>query len=72
MFKNSTINLSALCNSRAKIACCSSELIVTFLYAGSSNQKSERSVRLIHPPSKKRAISSSDTSTFKKASDQFV
>jgi hypothetical protein len=29
-------NLSALCNSCAKIVCCSSELIFTFLYAGSS------------------------------------
>jgi len=31
-----TANLSALCNSRAKITCCSSELIFTFLYVGSS------------------------------------
>jgi hypothetical protein len=38
MFENPTVNLNALCNSCAKIACCSSELIFTFLYAGSSIQ----------------------------------
>jgi hypothetical protein len=30
VFQNPTVNLSALCNSCAKIACCSSELIFTF------------------------------------------
>jgi hypothetical protein len=38
MFENPTVNLIALCNSCAKIACFSSELIFTFLYAGSSMQ----------------------------------
>jgi len=36
MFENPTVNLSALCNSSTKIAWCSSDLIFTFLYAGSS------------------------------------
>jgi hypothetical protein len=38
MFENPTVNLNALCNSCAKIACCSSQLIFTFLYEGSSIQ----------------------------------
>jgi len=38
MFGNLTVNLSALCNWCAKIACCSSELVFTFLYAGSNKQ----------------------------------
>jgi len=38
MFENPTANLSALCNSCAKISRCSSELIFTFIYAGSSIQ----------------------------------
>jgi len=33
-----TVNFNALCNSCAKIACCSSEMILAFLYAGSSIQ----------------------------------
>jgi hypothetical protein len=37
-FENLTVNLNALCNSCAKIASCSSELIFTFLYAGSRIQ----------------------------------
>jgi hypothetical protein len=38
MFENPTINLSALCNSSAKIAWCSSEFIFTILYAHRSIQ----------------------------------
>ena len=38
MLENPTVNLVALCNSCAKIACFSSELIFTFLYAGISIQ----------------------------------
>jgi len=34
MVENPTVNLSALCISCAKIACCSSELKFMFLYAG--------------------------------------
>jgi len=34
--KNPQINLRTLCISCAKIACCSSELIFAFLYAGNS------------------------------------
>jgi hypothetical protein len=34
IFENSTVNINALCNSREDIACCSSECILTFLYAG--------------------------------------
>jgi len=36
--QNPNINPSALCSSCTNIACCSSELIFTFLYAGSSIQ----------------------------------
>ena len=38
MFQNPTANLNALCQSCAKIACCSSQLIVTSLYAASNIQ----------------------------------
>jgi hypothetical protein len=38
MFENPTANLSAIRNACAKIACCSSESIFTFLYAGNSTQ----------------------------------
>jgi len=34
--KTHAFNLSSLCSSCARIASCSSELILTFLYAGSS------------------------------------
>ena len=39
MSKIPTFYFNVLCSSRGKIACCSSELIFTFLYAGNSNQK---------------------------------
>jgi ketopantoate hydroxymethyltransferase len=49
MFENSTVNLSELCNSCAKIARCSSELNCTFLYVGNSIQNaSEQFVSCIH------------------------
>jgi hypothetical protein len=32
--ENSTLNISELCNSCEDMACCSSEFILTFLYAG--------------------------------------
>ena len=38
MFENLTVNLKAFCNPCVKIECCSSDLIYTFLYAGSSIQ----------------------------------
>jgi hypothetical protein len=38
MFENPTLKINALCNSRAKMACCSSQLMLMFLYAGSSIQ----------------------------------
>ena len=38
LFENPKVNLSALCSSCTNIACCPSELIFTFLYAGSSIQ----------------------------------
>lgn len=51
VFKNPTVNFSALCNSCAKIAYCSSELIYTFLYAGSRIQNmSEKFISCIHFP----------------------
>jgi hypothetical protein len=34
IFKNSTVNISALCNSCEDMACCSSECISAFHYAG--------------------------------------
>jgi len=34
IFENSTINIHALCKSCEDMACCSSECILTFLYAG--------------------------------------
>jgi len=34
IFENSTINFNILCNSCEDMACCSSECILTFLYAG--------------------------------------
>ena len=34
MFENSTVNINALCNSCEDMVCCSSECVLTFLYAG--------------------------------------
>jgi len=49
MFANPTVNLSALRHSCAKIVCGSSELIFTFLYAGSNIENaSEQFVSCIH------------------------
>jgi hypothetical protein len=42
MFENPTINLNALRNSCAKIACFSSELIFTLLYADGSIQNARQ------------------------------
>jgi len=42
MFENPTINFNVVCNSCAKIACCSSELTFTYLYACSSVWKASR------------------------------
>ena len=51
MFENPTVNLSALCNSCAKIACCSSPVELQDLCADSSNQNaSQRAIRLVYPP----------------------
>jgi len=38
VFQNSTFNINALCNSCEDMACCSSECILTFLYAGDNIQ----------------------------------
>jgi len=49
LFENPAVNLSAFRNWCVKIACCSSQLIFTFLYAGSSIQTaSERLVWCVH------------------------
>ena len=49
MFENPTVKLNALRNSRTKIACCSSQSLFAFLYAGSSIQNArEQFVSLIH------------------------
>ena len=36
--KNSTVNISTLCSSCEDMACCSSECVLTFLYAGDNIQ----------------------------------
>ena len=47
--KNHTIDLNALCNSCAKIMCCSFELVFAFLYAGGRIQiVSEQFVLFLH------------------------
>jgi len=38
MFENSTVNITALCNSCEDMACCSSERVLTFPYAGDNIQ----------------------------------
>jgi len=38
MFENSTVNINALCNSCEDTACCTSECVLTFLYAGDNIQ----------------------------------
>jgi hypothetical protein len=49
MFGSPTVNLNALCNWRAKIACCSSGLVYRFLFAGGSIQNaSEQFASFIH------------------------
>jgi hypothetical protein len=64
MFENPTVNFNAFCSSCAKIACCSSELIFTFLYAGSSIQNvSEIFLLLIHLSFENFALSPNPTNT---------
>jgi hypothetical protein len=59
MFENPIVNPSALCNSCAEIACCSSELIFTFLRVGCSIQyASEQLFR--YPPFSHKPRSSSN------------
>ena len=49
MFENSTVNINALCNSCEDMACCSSESVLTFLYAGDNIQYvNEQFVWCIH------------------------
>jgi hypothetical protein len=49
IFANPTVSFNAFCSSCAKITCCSSEFIFTFLYAGSSIQNAnELFVSYIH------------------------
>ena len=50
MSENPTVNLSALCNSCEKIACCSSELFFTPSYR-QQHPKCERAIRLVCRPS---------------------
>jgi len=38
MFENSTVNISALCNSCEDMACCLSECVLMLLYAGDNIQ----------------------------------
>ena len=48
-FKNSTVNINALCNSCEDMACCSSECVLTFLYAGDNiHYVNEQFVSCIH------------------------
>ena len=49
MCENSTVNISALCNSCEDMACCSSECVLTFLYADDNIQYvNEQFVSCIH------------------------
>jgi len=49
MFENSTVSMNALCNSCEDMAFCSSECVLTFLYAGYNNQYvKEQFVSCIH------------------------
>ena len=49
MFENSTVNINALCNSCGDMACCLSECVLTFLYAGDNIQcVNEQFVSYIH------------------------
>jgi len=49
MFENSTVNIDELCNSCEDMACCSSECVLTFLYAGHNIQcVNEQFVSCIH------------------------
>ena len=49
MFENSTVNINALCNSCEDMACCSSECVLTFLYAGDNIQYvNEQFISCIH------------------------
>jgi hypothetical protein len=51
IFENSTVNISAFCNSCENMACCSAEFILTFLYASSSiHYAIEQFVPSIHYP----------------------
>jgi len=45
MFENSTVNISALCNSCEDMAYCLSECVLTFLYAGDNIQYVLETVR---------------------------
>ena len=57
--QNPTVNLSALCSSCTQIACCSSQLMITCLYAASSNQNaSKQFVWCVHLPSANFALHS--------------
>ena len=38
MFETSTVNINAFCNSCEDMACCSSECVLTFFYAGDNIQ----------------------------------
>jgi len=49
MFKNSTVIINALCNLCEDMACCLSECVLTFLYAGDNIQYvNEQFVSCIH------------------------
>jgi hypothetical protein len=50
MFDNPSVNLNSLRNSRAKIVFCLSEVILRFLYAGSSIQKASEKYLACIPP----------------------
>ena len=49
MFENYSVNINALCISCEDVACCSSECVLTFLYAGDNIQYvNEQFVSRIH------------------------
>ena len=64
MFGNPTVSFNAFCSSCAKIACCPSELIFAFLYAGSSIQNvSDPFLLFIYLSFEKFALSPNPTNT---------
>jgi hypothetical protein len=63
VFENPSVNVNSLSDSETKIACCSSELIFRFIYAGSSIQTGEQPICLVYRTSFMELRSSSNNTT---------